>query len=93
MLLRSAPPKNMPKMPGGWSLWRIKIGCVLVLAAVYGGFVWYTAHQKIPPQLIHIPVMVIRPAPPKAPPAPPIQMQQPAAPPAFPVPNLRAGRG
>ncbi|MFT9016197.1 MAG: hypothetical protein ABF990_10740 [Acetobacter sp.] len=92
MLLRSAPPQNMPKMPGGWSLWRIKIGCVFVLAAVYGGFVWYTAHQKIPRELIHIPATVIRMPQPPAPPAPPILLQQPPTP-SFPTPDLRPGRG
>ncbi|MFT9067368.1 MAG: hypothetical protein ABF420_04895 [Acetobacter syzygii] len=78
MLLRSVPPKHMPKMPRGWG-WQIKLGCLVVLGGLYGGFMWHITHQKVRPVMerIDIPVMVLAPPKPPAPPTPPIAMQPP----------------
>ncbi|OUJ13593.1 hypothetical protein [Acetobacter okinawensis] len=91
MLLRSAPPKDMPKMPNGWG-WQIKLGCLLALAGVYGGFMWHVTHQKIRPVMerVDIPVTVVAPPKPPAPPAPPIAME-PAPPLVAPAPPALRG--
>lgn len=90
MLLRSAPPDHMPKMPRGWG-WQIKLGCLVALVGLYGGFMWHVTHQKIRPimERVDIPVMVVAPVQPPAPPTPPIAMVsppqvEPAAPPVLP---------
>lgn len=90
MLLRSAPPEHMPKMPRGWG-WQIKLGCLAALVALYGGFMWHVTHQKIRPVMerVDIPVTVVAPPRLAAPPAPPITMLPPpplavAAPPVLP---------
>ncbi|MGG6428901.1 hypothetical protein [Acetobacter ghanensis] len=89
MLLRSAPPDNMPKMPTGWG-WQIKLGCLVVLVGLYGGFMWHVTHQKIRPimERIDIPLTVVAAPKPPAPPAPPIAMLPPPAVDAVPPPVL-----
>ena len=91
MLLRSAPPEHMPKMPRGWG-WQIKLGCLAALVALYGGFMWHVAHQKIRPimERVDIPVAVVAAPIPLAPPSPPIAMQ-PAPPLAVTAPPVLPG--
>ncbi|KDE19312.1 hypothetical protein AZ09_12495 [Acetobacter aceti 1023] len=77
MLLRSAPPVEMPKMPRGQMV-RVKLGCMAGLGILYGAFVWHLAHEKIAPRphpaarvairFIKVP-MVLPPAPPSVTPA------------------------
>ncbi|NLG91896.1 MAG: hypothetical protein GX486_08580 [Acetobacter sp.] len=91
MLLRSAPPVEMPKMPRGQMV-RVKLGCMAGLGLLYGAFVWHLAHEKIAPRpnpaarvairFIKVP-MVLPPAPP---PVEPVLVQP--APALFPPPKL-----
>lgn len=91
MLLRSAPPVEMPKMPRGQMV-RVKLGCMAGLGVLYGAFVWHLAHEKIAPRphpaarvairFIKVP-MVLPPAPPVVEPV----LAQPA-PVSFPPPKL-----
>ncbi|MFT8419769.1 MAG: hypothetical protein ABF636_13215 [Acetobacter sp.] len=93
MLLRSAPP-DMPKMPRGWG-WQIKLGCLLALVGLYGGFMWHVTHQKIRPVMerVDIPVAVVALPKPPAPPAPPIAMLPAPALEAAPPPPLPGVKG
>lgn len=94
MSLRTTFSNNMPRMPGGWQSWRIKLGCVVVLALLYGGFVWHMTQQHITPRPVSmdIPVSLVRVPPAPPPPVPPIEIVLPPVP-VFPPPDLHLRHG